>query len=214
MSHLQSDSVDKLFPALLEVQRKLTGVQTDAVNDHFKNKYPTLESVMATIRPALSENDLFISQLPNGESLVTIVAHVCGQWIGCETQLLNRKGDAQGMGSAITYARRYAAMSILGLSPEDDDGNDAVRPRAKTEHEIAQDYVSECLRSKCGKPTVVEANAIVRLVSGDEHSTYEDAVADLEDAKTTFTRLQQAGREYGWDRLKAMAMEEANATVS
>lgn len=214
MSHLQSEHIDKLFPALHEVQKHLTGVQVDAENDHFKAKYPTLEAVMRTIRPVLTENDLFLSQLPNGESLVTLLCHTSGQWIGCETALINKKGDAQGMGSAITYARRYAAMAILGLSPEDDDGNEASRPAPKSENEIARENIAEALRSKCKCAFAKEADAIVQLVTAGEHGTFKSATETLEESKVLFNLLTTAAREHGWENLKTLAMEGADAVVS
>ena len=58
----------------------------------------------------------------------TIILHSSGEWVSNEFMLKCSKNDPQGMGSAITYARRYAYQSVLGIPSEDDDGNNASKP--------------------------------------------------------------------------------------
>jgi len=73
------------------------------------------------------------------DTLTTTLIHKSGQWIESEMQLHLPKQDPQGQGSAVTYARRYAYMAILGLvADDDDDGNSASRPRLQQRQEAAK----------------------------------------------------------------------------
>ena len=132
---MMSDDVKDLFTALSKFQGEISGVKKDATNPHFGSHYASLESVCDAVNPLLSKHGLCLTQLPNGEHVHSILGHVSGQWISCATPIRATKPDAQGMGSAITYARRYAAMALLGIAPEDDDGEAAgkaaPRPQAK-----------------------------------------------------------------------------------
>jgi ERF superfamily len=128
---------ETLAEALLEVQKNAPSLQKDAINPHFGNSYISLQSLTEQILPILNENELVLIQSPshvgdgpNGPvgALTTQIIHVpTGQTLA-DTMLLMGKTDPQGQGSAITYARRYALMSILGLvADEDDDGERATR---------------------------------------------------------------------------------------
>lgn len=109
---------------------KIAGATKDSVNPHFKSKYADLASVMAAIKPALIENDLFFTQVtvpnPDGVEIETILFHASGEQMPMGNIFVPvSKRDAQGFGSAISYARRYALQTAFGVSSEDDDGNAA-----------------------------------------------------------------------------------------
>lgn len=126
----------ELMIALAKAQGEIEGAKKDSVNPAFKqpgkpegSKYADLASVWDAIRAPMSRHGVAIMQWPRvTESAVeieTIVA--CGEqfisdvlWMPCG------KMDAHGIGSAITYGRRYALMAVAGVAPEDDDGNGAV----------------------------------------------------------------------------------------
>ena len=104
-----------------------------ANNPFFKSKYASLPDVVKAAAPILAKHDLCVMQFPGIEdgqdALFTIVLHKSGQHIGDVMLLKLPKNDAQGQGSAMTYARRYSYMAALGLvADEDDDGNAASRP--------------------------------------------------------------------------------------
>lgn len=129
----RSDSIAKLAAALAKFQSKLEAVKKDADNPFFKSKYADLASVWAAIREPLTANELSILQEPGTDSgrvtLSTTLLHSSGEYIRSIMTIPVTKPDAQGYGSAITYARRYALQSIAGVAPEDDDGNAAVGPQ-------------------------------------------------------------------------------------
>lgn len=125
----RSESVGKLAPALSKAQATIEAVAKDASNPFFKSKYADLASVWAAIRKPLTDNGLCILQEPstNGVRLIltTTLLHSSGEYVRSALEFPVMKQDPQGYGSAITYARRYALGAIVGIAPEDDDGNAA-----------------------------------------------------------------------------------------
>ncbi len=100
-------------------------------NPFFKSKYAGLPSVLEVVLPILHTNGFYISQSPisDGDKIgvKTRIVHVeSGESMEDSFTMTLAKNDPQGAGSAITYARRYALVSMLGLNvDEDDDGNKA-----------------------------------------------------------------------------------------
>ncbi|QVW27748.1 recombinase [Hafnia phage Pocis76] len=128
-----SESFDKVLPALHKARSQFVKVKKDKQNTHLKNKYATLDSVLDAITPALTDNDLMImqdmqeSEAANRIKVETTVMHVSGQWVKYYAELPIVKNDPQGVGSAFTYARRYALAAAFGLSQADDDAQIAVK---------------------------------------------------------------------------------------
>src|SRR3990167_341195 len=116
-----------LLHAMLLVQAEFPKLKKDADNPFFKSKYVALEQVIETITPILNKHSLFFMQMPtvleSQPALRTRIQHLNGEFAE-DTMLLSAKAtDPQAQGSAITYARRYSLMSMLGLiGDEDDDG--------------------------------------------------------------------------------------------
>lgn len=128
-----SESIVTLSPALLKAQKTITFAAKQAENPHFKNKYANLESVIDAIKPALNENGILFIQTFSPSStgflnLTTRLQHECGEWLQDEMTVPLQKNDAQGYGSAATYARRYSLAAICGLYQADDDGHEAAKP--------------------------------------------------------------------------------------
>lgn len=131
-----SDQINELAAALAKAQKSLGAAKKDATNPHFRSTYATLASAWAAWQAVGPDNGLAVIQSVASEDDASIVAtrlvHSSGQWIESEIRLRLQKDDMQGMGSAITYARRYSLMAITGIAPaDDDDGNAAVAAGAK-----------------------------------------------------------------------------------
>ena len=128
-----SEKFDEILPALHKARSMFVKVKKDKQNTHLKNRYATLDSVLDAITPALTDNDLMLmqdmieSEAPNRIKVETTVIHVSGQWVKFYAELPIVKNDPQGVGSAFTYARRYAAAAAFGLSQADDDAQIAVK---------------------------------------------------------------------------------------
>lgn len=124
----KSESIKEIAKALLLFHMKVDIIKKDANNPFFKSKYASLSNILENIQLPLSESGLSFSQVPTGEGgLTTILMHgESGEFIIGEYVMKPTKNDPQGIGSAITYQRRYALCAILGLNiEEDDDGNNA-----------------------------------------------------------------------------------------
>lgn len=124
-----SDEIGELAKALANAHKDFKPVLKDASNPFFKSKYADLAGVIEATSEALSKNGLALIQSPrlglNRIAVTTLLAHSSGQWLRDDLELPLSKFDAQGAGSAITYARRYAYQAIVGVAAEDDDGNAA-----------------------------------------------------------------------------------------
>ena len=133
MSEIQTNTDNaggKLFAALAKVQGAIEGARKGTDNPFFKSKYADLASVWDACREQLSANGFAVIQRPVGDDpqivvLETILGHESGEWISGTLTMKPVKADPQGIGSCITYARRYALASMVGVAPEDDDGNAA-----------------------------------------------------------------------------------------
>lgn len=135
-----SDQVNEIYGALAKAQAKLENVARDRENAHFHARYATLGAVLDEVRPKLSEQGIAILQMPvNGEGsnvgIVTRLTHSSGQWIESAIYVQPTKFDAQGVGSVLTYLRKYSLMAVAGVGPDDDDAEAAVgrpQPRPQT----------------------------------------------------------------------------------
>lgn len=127
----RSESIAAIAAALSKAQGEMEGAKKDSANPFFKSKYADLASVRDASQAQLSKHGLAIVQFPRataeGIEVETLLCHSSGEWFSETLSLPVAKNDAQGIGSAITYARRYAWASVCGIAPEDDDGNAAVK---------------------------------------------------------------------------------------
>ena len=127
------DNIAELAAALCAAQAEMRPAPKDSVNPHFKSKYADLASLWDTIREPLTKNGLAVVQTFSPEHaegeliLTTILMHKSGQSIQSTMRMPLPKRDPQGLGSATSYARRYALAAMVGAtSDEDDDGNAAM----------------------------------------------------------------------------------------
>jgi hypothetical protein len=127
---LHSESIAAISAALAKTQGSLAGAKKDSTNPHFKSKYADLASVWDACREQLAANEIAVVQAP-GEAaegvveMTTMLCHSSGEYFSEKLTIPLAKVDAQGYGSAVTYARRYALAAMVGIAPEDDDGNAA-----------------------------------------------------------------------------------------
>jgi hypothetical protein len=129
----QSECIEKLASALIKVQANVDNVVKKSSNPFFKSKYADLATIWDSIRKPLSDAGLVVVQTMgpglDGQQAITIVTtliHTSGQWIEGFLIMPLIKTDPQAVGSAITYGRRYALTAMLGIAPEDDDGEAAM----------------------------------------------------------------------------------------
>lgn len=120
-----------LAAALVAAQLEMPAVEKDGTNPHFKSSFTTLGKLIATVRPVLNRHGIAVTQLPSRDeqgkpTLVTRLVHSGGDSMEETMPLILAKQDAQALGSALTYAKRYALAAALAIADqEDDDGNAA-----------------------------------------------------------------------------------------
>jgi len=170
-----SNELKDLFKALSSAQGQMLAAKADSENPYFKSKYADLKSCWDTIRKPLTDNGLSIIQLPTEGSMsvkiITVLAHNSGQWISNCVELKPTKNDPQGVGSAMTYARRYGLMAITGIAPEDDDGNDASKKVAEPPQRKSETTNQQSTEQN----PVLSEKQLKRLWAIAKESTWDDA---------------------------------------
>jgi hypothetical protein len=140
----QSEQINELATALAKAQGEIAPAIKDKNNPFFKSSYADLSSIWNACKVPLSKNGLAVLQTTETKDgqliLITTLAHASGQWIRSYLPVLSEKQNAQGLGSALTYMRRYALSAMVGVtSDEDDDGNACSAPERKREYQPAKE---------------------------------------------------------------------------
>lgn len=120
----------ELFSALVLAQAEMGTALKDASNPFFNSKYADLTSVMSVVKPAFAKHGLGFVQIAHDAErcacIETVIIHTSGEFYNCgRVSVPVAKGDAQGYGSAMTYARRYSLAAAAAVGADDDDGNAA-----------------------------------------------------------------------------------------
>lgn len=124
----KSESTIELAKALAKFQSEIKDPSKSGKANY--GKYVTLDELLESIRPVLSQNGLSFLQFPGGDgqliTITTVLLHSSGEWIESEPfTLKSQKVDPQGAGSAVTYGRRYSLSAILGVAWDTDDDGQA-----------------------------------------------------------------------------------------
>jgi hypothetical protein len=133
----------EIASALVKAQKEFGPALKTSTNPAFRSRYADLSACVEAVIDALNNNDIFMMQptheCDNGVIVETIFIHSSGEQISSgKLHVPATKHDAQGYGSALTYARRYSLMTACGIAPEDDDGNSASKPKAAPAKPAAQ----------------------------------------------------------------------------
>lgn len=146
---MQSETLGKLAEALAKAQSTMGEAKEDSKNPFFKSNYADLTSVWRACRKSLTDNGLSVVQTTDMKddkiTIVTTLIHSSGEWMkGCLPLMLT-KNDPQTMGSALTYARRYALAAIVGVCKEGED-DDAEQATVRKEN-INDDQIKQLIKS-------------------------------------------------------------------
>ena len=143
----QAKIESSLASAMAAAFAEIEGATKSAKNPHFKSKYADITAVIEAVKPALINHGLFFTQhcepSEGGVTVETWLRHAGGEELSLGKLFVPaNKKDAQGFGSALTYARRYALVTAFGVPTEDDDGNAAAaaqnqRPKLVSDNEWA-----------------------------------------------------------------------------
>lgn len=169
----KSESLQNLAAALVKFHLKVDKIKKDAKNPFFKSSYASLSNILEQIDTPLIESGIAVSQFPTGDhGLTTILIHAdSGEYMMAEYIMKPVKDDPQGIGSSITYQRRYALAAILGLNIDDDDDANAASKKTTA-------YNHKPL-SQPGKPLISNAQfrQLMDRVRAGDLEAYEKAVS-------------------------------------
>lgn len=125
----RSDTIGQIADALAKAQGGIKNAAKEANNPHFGKAYADLASVRDACYVQLAQHGIAVVQSPEADgarvTVTTLLAHGSGEWIEGVLALQARDATPQAVGSAITYGRRYGLASLVGVAPDDDDGEGA-----------------------------------------------------------------------------------------
>lgn len=178
-----SETIDQLAAALSIAQGQIEDATKSSKNDFYKSKYADLASVRAAVRQPFADNGLSVVQfprtVPGGVEVETMLLHSSGEFMA-ETLFMPVKHEPHPIGSGISYARRYALMSIANLAADDDDGNAAqtAKPVAESDPKVVREMA---VRAKKEAEKGMDAlNAFWRGLDADERKLLNpEALKDL-----------------------------------
>lgn len=132
----QSQTIGKLADALSKAQGMMSAAKKDSDNPFFNSRYADLAACWECCREPLAKNGLAVIQttIPTVDGTVRVVstlAHSSGEWIRGELAVKPVKADPQGIGSALSYARRYSLCSLVGIVSDEDDDGEAAQGRGQ-----------------------------------------------------------------------------------
>ena len=197
----QSESITDLATALCLAQAEMGGAIKDSNNPFFKSSYADLTSVIKVIKEPFAKWGLSFVQLPvtsaggNGIGVSTMLMHKSGQWLQSEYLLPMDKVTPQGAGAAITYARRYALQSLVGIPSVDDDGELAMY---RNEPEPVEPPPAKRVSKKLAQDVV--ALVVASEISG-ETSELVEALAELEEHEKQVIWKQLTGKQQEFVRI-------------
>lgn len=198
----RSDSIKELAAALSKAQAQIEGAAKDATNPHFRSKYATLSSVVDAIKKPLAAHGLAyvqaIHDAENAACVETLILHASGEWLACgKVSVPVSKGDAQGYGSALTYARRYSLSAAFGVAPEDDDGNAAAAAQPITGQQmnaVEYDRLTEDMRAAVDDLAGRVTQLLFRNDVAGAHAEIEAAQLDQEAKMALWSKLDSKQR--------------------
>jgi hypothetical protein len=193
-----SETIADLAKALAAAQAEIENAAKGSINPHFRNKYADLAEILNTSRPVLSKHGLSIVQMPGFEdgkvSVETVLMHESGQWIANTLLGPCSKLDPQGVGSAITYYRRYSLAAFAGIAQEDDDGSAASGKAQPAPQCISKQQLNRLEAALNGCSPVVQSKFEADYPDATKMTTdvYDNVVASLESAAKKYQERQNA----------------------
>lgn len=141
-----SDNIGNIAKAMVAVHKALPSIAKSGNNPAFRSRYMTLDTILDTVRPVLAANETMVVQSTEdvlddtyravGVRVESRIIHASGEWMAASVNIPITKADAHGMGSAISYGRRYSLCALLAISADDDDdGNNAVASVQRPVHQ-------------------------------------------------------------------------------
>lgn len=180
------DAMTKLFADLAKFQNEVKNPVNNKINPFFKSEYAPLDEVLNSIRPILSKYGLAIMQpstnIDGGMVAVSsLVTHKEGGFIlFAPLEIKPNKNDAQGIGGAITYGRRYQLSAIMGVSSEEDDDGGAGSTNPKSDKKTPNKKEALKIDPKL-KKAIGEIDKLAKDLSKDNRDSVLKAIKENND---------------------------------
>ena len=173
-----SENINEIAAALAKAQGAIAGAVKDSTNPHFRSGFASLASVMDALREPFAAHGLsYVQPLSTAENAVVVTTrlmHSSGQWLEESLAVPLAKNDAQGLGSAATYGRRYTLSAMGGIAQVDDDGN------AATASGPVEKLVSTAAPKPEAAPTPLEISDALMALAEVAPSGMEAVQAEME----------------------------------
>ena len=196
-------AMDKIWKALCAAQAEISDPEKDSEADagKYKYRYATLAGVLSVIRPVATKHKLSFTQLPSrihtdqGEllGLTTIIAHESGQTIENYFEMYPPQRDPQGIGSAMTYMRRYVLMSMFGIAGADDDDAEKSQPKAK----LITAAQADAIFNKADELFGDDSEAMLERMCKKIHMVDEVRMIPAEEFEVALARLENQAKKRG-----------------
>lgn len=185
-----SESITSIAKALAAYTAEAENASKNAKNPHFRSSYADLAEVINTVRPVLAKHGISFIQSPTFDgdmvTVETTLLHESGEFISSQVSAPVTKRDAQGVGSAITYCRRYGLSAMCGVAQEDDDGNAASAGQPRQAKQAPDGVQIEAWKARLLAITdkahlrqeFQKAPPAVRQAIGAEVTAYAETLAD------------------------------------
>ena len=130
-----AEQIKLLFESMADVGGEISSVTKGSTNPFFNSKYAPLDSILKNLKPVLAQYGLALIQIPLAPGVIqTVVSHKGGGYFKAKSYIpVPRNADAQKVGSAISYCRRYTVCALFSIQlDEDDDGNSVSNAKKQT----------------------------------------------------------------------------------
>lgn len=154
-----------LYKALIQFQKEISPVIKTEENPYYKSKYADINQMLELVKPVLNDCGLYLEQAPSIServgcvALKTRIVHAnSGDYTECESETPLGKNDAQAVGTAYTYLRRYQLQAMLGLQAVDDDAesNMVRKPVARLVKTINPEVIKGYIKDKNIEPAIIK----------------------------------------------------------
>lgn len=181
---MMSAEMDKMAADLLAFQREVIDPRKDARNPHFNSKFVPLEGAIEALRPIANKHNISITQWRVGLGLTTLLLHSSGQYIRGDAEMVLDKITPQGLGSAVTYERRYSLLAATGTSGDVDDDAEGAMMRDKPKaaplpevdsHELQQRFLLQIAEAT----NLASLKQVGGRIKADQGHLSDDAIKSL-----------------------------------
>ena len=184
--------------AFVGAQRGFAPALKTSTNPHFKSRYADLAACVEAVLDSLNEHGIALMQHTHeqegGVVIETVFVHESGETLsGGKLFVPASKQDAQGYGSALSYARRYSLMAACGIAPEDDDGNAAVKSAPQQRKASGKVFGSEDLKTTLDYVSVAESQKALHNLYGQAESAGANQVQLKAIERACLEREQELG---------------------